>query len=126
MRTAGGTVESYTVNGQSQMKTDIPGGSPGWHCMGIPAMGGAPDPSKIQGTVDAARGPDSVIEGEPVHAYTYTFQMAGHAMKQTVYVGAASGLPRRVVVAMPIPAGEQTMDYYDYGAPIQFNVPACT
>jgi hypothetical protein len=121
MHSQGGSMESYTVNGQTRMKQDIPGAKPGWHCYGT---GGPPDPTKIQGTVEVARGQDAPIDGQPMRVYTYTFQMRGQASKQTLFVGAANGLPRRIVVATP--RGDETMDYYDYGAPIQFNLPPCS
>jgi hypothetical protein len=125
MHTAGGNVESYTVNGQTRLKNDMPGAMPGWHCYGArgPMAGGPPDPSKIQGTVDVARGQDTAIDGEPVHSYLYTFEQGGRDFKATMYVGVQNGLPRRMVMATP--QGDQTMDYYDYDAPIKFTVPAC-
>jgi hypothetical protein len=126
MRSAQGSVESYFVNGQIRVKNDMPDAQPGWHCSGAPsaAMAGPPDPTKIQGTVDISRGQDTTIDGEPMHVFTYTFETRGRASRQTLYVGAANGLPRRIAVATP--RGDQTMDYYDYGAAIQFNLPACT
>ncbi|HLW47795.1 MAG TPA: hypothetical protein VKW09_08515 [bacterium] len=124
MHTPSGNMESYTVNGQTRMKNDMPGALPGWHCIGPQApMAGQPDPTKAQGTVDIARGQDATIDGQPAHTYVYTVQSGGQSSKQTLYVGAANGLPRRVVIAAP--GGDQTMDYYDYGAAIQFTAPAC-
>jgi hypothetical protein len=126
MHSPGGNIESYSVNGQTRMKNDMPGAVPGWHCYGTqsPAMAGPPDPTKVQGTVDVARGQDATIDGQMMHVYLYTVQMGGRSAKQTMYIDAANGLPRRIVVATP--QGDESMDYYDYGAPIQFNLPACT
>jgi hypothetical protein len=125
MHMQNGSVESYSVNGQTRMKDDMPGAPRGWQCTGTPSpmMGAPTEPTKVQGTVDVARGEDTMIDGQPVHGYVYTFQSGGGASKQTLYVGAANGLPRRLVIATP--GGDQTMDYYDYGAPTQFTLPAC-
>lgn len=126
MHTQGGDIESYIVGGQTRVKTSMPGAPPGWQCPNTPPVMPRSDPRAIQGTVDVARGPDTTIDGQPMRVYTYTVEGIGagsHAAKETLYVGGANGLPRRITIATP--GGDQTMDYYDYGAPIQFTLPAC-
>ena len=127
MHSAGGDVESYVMGGQARMRVQAAGAPNVWQCHGMPPMMAQTDPSKLQGTIDIARAADAVIDGAPMHVYTYTVEgaMMGKAgqAKTTVYVDNTSGLPRRMVVATT--QGDQTMDYYDYDAPIKFTLPAC-
>jgi hypothetical protein len=125
MQTAHGNMEMVRVGDQVRERSTMGGGPPGWRCQGIPPVSRPADPTSYQGTVDVSRGPDSVIDGQPVHAYVWTLQRGGMpgGLKSTLYVGANNGLPRRIVSAGP--QGEQSMDYYDYGAPINNTLPAC-
>jgi hypothetical protein len=125
MHSSSGDVESYMMGGQMRTKTNVPGNSQRWQCQNAPSSLPPQDISKFEGTVDAARGQDAAIDGAPMHVYTYA--LSGPAMrgtaKTTLFVDTVNGLPRRMIVATP--GGDQTMDYYDYDAPIKFAVPAC-
>jgi hypothetical protein len=127
MHTANGDMENYVMGGQTRTKMTMPGAPAGWQCHGTSsAVLPQADPSKMQGTVDVARGQDTTIDGAAMHVYIYTVQsamMGSVPAKTTLYVDAGTGLPRRVVVATT--QGDQAMDYYDYDAPIKFTLPAC-
>lgn len=128
MRTQSGDAEFIVVGGQSRVRTTMAGSPSGWRCENVPQMPRLSDPSAFQGTVDIARAPDAVVDGEPAHVYVYTLQgagglMGGGGIKNTLYVAAGSGLPRRVVLGLP--RGDQAIDYYDYGAAIQITLPPC-
>lgn len=129
MQMQNGGAEFIVVGGQSRMRTTASGSPSGWRCVNAPQIPRMSDPTAFQGTVDVARAPDAAIDGEPMHVYVYTVQgagggqMGGAAIKNTLYVGAANSLPRRVVLATP--RGDQAIDYYDYGAAIQITLPPC-
>jgi hypothetical protein len=130
MQSQNGDAEVIVVGGQSRMRTTMSGAPSGWRCVNLPQMPRLSDPTAFQGTVDIARAPDAAIDGQPMRVYLYTLQgaaggpMGGAAgVKTTLYIGSDNGLPRRVVLAMP--RGDQALDYYDYGAPIQITLPPC-
>jgi hypothetical protein len=121
IQTPNGNAEMIAVSGQTRMRTTMPGAPAGWQCAGAPPMPPL-DPKSFQGTVNVARAPDTSIDGQAMHVYVYSAGMSPGAAgpgKTTLYVGAANGLPRRAVI------GDQTMDFYDYGAPIQITLPPC-
>jgi hypothetical protein len=115
----GGPFEIIHVGGQVATRTDIPGQPSGWRCRASRA-GDRPlfDPTKATGTYTVSRGPDTVIDGTPVHTI---FSARAGRDKDTLYVGAQNGLPRRVVDA----EGRNTIDYYDYGASVVITLPPC-
>ena len=127
MQMQDGEVEVVRVGDQMRVRMDMPGAPAGWRCQGVPPVPRLSDPIGFQGTVDVARGPDVEIDGRPMHVYVYTLESsaggAAEAVKTTLYVGVENGLPRRVALAMP--RGDQAMDYYDYGAPIEIMLPSC-
>jgi hypothetical protein len=123
-----GNMEIIRVGNQSAIKMDMPGAPSGWRCTSetsgnTPVI---PDPSKAvhkaTGTVEFARGPDTVIEGTPVHTYISTYS---DGSKDTIYVGSQTGLPRRTLSDKSAGGGETTIDYYDYGANIVIALPSC-
>jgi outer membrane lipoprotein-sorting protein len=126
VHSASGDVESYMMGGQMRMKMNVPGSPQTWQCQNAPtSMAPQIDLAKLEGTVDVARGQDTAIDGAPMHVYTYALSapVVGGAAKTTLFVDTVTGLPRRMIIATP--AGEQTMDYYDYDARIKFTLPAC-
>jgi hypothetical protein len=76
-----------------------------------------------------SRKPDSVIDGTPVHAYGEVVENPrdGQTVRVTVYIGAQTGLPRRIVSMSSggILARTTTLDLYDYGAKITIVPPKC-
>jgi hypothetical protein len=136
------TEEFIHVNGQIRKRTTgVPAVPAEWQCSTAAPPKGAPpkgvnfdDPFESQalnGTVDMSRGPDTVIDGTPVRTYQYLFTQSdtqsGQTMrtKDTIYVGKANGLPRRIVNAGA--SGDVTgiTDFYDYGANIVMTLPPC-
>ena len=130
MESSSGGAEFIIVGGQSRMRVTASGAPAGWRCVNLPQMPNMSDPSAVQGAVDVARAPDAAIDGQPMHVYLYTIESSGGGsmaaagpVKTTLYVGSGNGLPRRVVVATT--RGDQSLDYYDYGAAIQITLPPC-
>lgn len=130
MQGSSGGMEMVKVGDQIRFRIDAAGAPGGWRCTGVPPVLRAGDPTAVQGTVDVARGPDASIDGQPMHVYVYTIHAsaggqsaAPGGFKTTLYVGGDNGLPRRTVVATP--RGDQALEYYDYGAPIQITLPPC-
>ena len=115
----GGPYEIIAAGGQVATKTNIPGTPSGWRCRAAKA-GDRPrplfDPSRATGTYNVSRGPDTVIDGTPVH--TVFFAKDG-GNKDSIYVGSQNGLPKRVT------SGDSIIDYYDYGAPVAITLPPC-
>lgn len=128
MRMAQGGVETIAVAGQVRYRMNVPGMPSGWRCQGAAAPSAPADPTEVNGTVDVTRGPDLTIDGASMHSYSYTMSASGAGQrtggKTMLYVNAQSGLPRRMTIAAP--QGNQTFDYYDYGANIQIVLPACS
>ncbi len=115
----GGPYEMIAVGGQVATRTNIPGQPSGWRCR--TATGGDRprplfDPSRATGTYHVSRGPDTVIDGTPVHTI---FSAKDGGKKDSIYVGSQNGLPKRVT------SGDDTIDYYDYGAPVAITLPPC-
>jgi len=122
-----GSMEIISVGGQGRYRVNMPGAPAKWMCQGGPPVQAPSDPSAVQGTVEAARGPDTAIDGTPVHAYIYTSTISAQGqsvvVKTTLYVGAQTGLPRRAINSV---AGHESMiDYYDYGAKLDIALPPC-
>jgi len=126
IHSSNGDIESYLTGGQVRMKMNVPGSPQQWQCQNAPAsMVPQTDTAKFEGTVDVTRGQDTAIDGAPMHVYTYALSgpAALGTVKTTLFVDTVNGLPRRIIVATP--GADQTMDYYDYNAPIKFTLPAC-
>ncbi len=70
-------------------------------------------------TAPVVRKPDTVIDGTPVHAY------GDPSGKATLYVGAQTGLPRRLVDTDRETGKTSSGDFYDYGVPIAITMPPC-
>jgi hypothetical protein len=132
MQSQSGGMEMVVVGSEGRFRINASGAPAGWRCQAVPANMRPGDPasmqSLLQGTVDIARAPEASIDGKPMRVYVYTVQggAAGQSvtLKTTLYVGSENGLPRRAAVIGP-GAEQTTMDYYDYGAPIQITLPSC-
>jgi hypothetical protein len=116
-----GTVESIAVGREIRTRSSMPGAPAGWRCT---TASRSPetffDMNKMKKDLTAViRGPDTIIEGTPVHAYIDV------ARRGTLYVAAATGLPRRLVVVSTQSGKTATIDFYDYGAPITIMLPSC-
>jgi hypothetical protein len=123
MQSQGMDAEVIVVGSHSRSRLTAPGVSGTWACEGVPPLPKASDFLGADGTVDVARAPDTAIDGEAVRVYRVAASGSFGEITSTVFVGAANGLPRRAV--MTSGAGEQTLDYYDYGAPIEITLPPC-
>jgi len=95
-----------------------------WTCARAPLLS-FPDTNlaSLSDNVIAAKGPVTTIDSVATQSYTYTFGQ-GHTIK--LYVTIVEGLPKRMEVLDPTGAVQSTFDYYDYGAPIAIDLPACT
>ncbi len=82
------------------------------------------DLASLSDKIIAAKGPVATIDGVATQSYTYTFADQGYTVK--LYVTTAGGLPKRIEALDSTGAVESTFDYYDYGAPITIELPACT
>ncbi len=128
IRMDSGTMETVNVNGETRFRMNVQGAPGGWQCRtATPPMPAPRDPTSVQGAVEVSRGPDTTVEGTPVHTYIYTSvtnaQGQDVTTKTTLYVGTQTGLPRRVVTGTA--GGASTIDYYDYGAKIAITLPPC-
>ena len=132
--------ESVGVKGQTLLRTksgDEPWGP--WQCFKVRPpvdMRGV----TFRGTIEASRGPDTVIEGTPVRTYVYTIvstltrpdtEPTTATGKTTLYVDTQTGLPRRSVEVVIVHLGSDdkelmtTKDFYDYDATIEITLPPC-
>jgi hypothetical protein len=113
----GGPYEVIAVGGQGATRINMPGQPTGWRC-GKPKAGHRLlfDPNRAEGTYNASRGPDIVIDGTAVHTLFFTEP----DKKSTIYVGSQNGLPKRVTTD-----SGNTIDYYDYGAHVAITLPPC-
>jgi hypothetical protein len=116
-KSAQGSLEIFQIGTETRLHYDFPGAPSGWRCTKSRGTTTYFDIDKMQKdtTTEVVRKPDTVIDGTPVHAY------ADAKTNDELYVGAQTGLPRRVV------DGEKnaTADFYDYGAPITITPPPC-
>ena len=134
------TNEFIYVNGQIRKRTiGAPGVPAEWQCSNDRARSPQSGPSRFDpfdltasnGTLDVSRGPDTVIDGTPVRTYQYIVTQSdtqsGQTMrtKDTIYVGKASGLPRRIVNASASGNVDGITDFYDYDANIVITLPPC-
>ena len=134
------TEEFIYFNGQIRKRTiGAPGVPAEWRCSNRRTRSLQSGPSRFDpfdltasnGTLDMSRGPDTVIDGTPMRMYQYLFiqsdTQSGQTMrtKDTVYVGKASGLPRRIVNASPSGDVDGITDFYDYDANIVITLPPC-
>jgi len=116
-----GTVESIAVGKEIRTRYNMPGAPAGWRCTTAsrsPETFFNMDKMKKDLT-EVIRKPDTMIEGTPVHAY------ADVAGRGTLYVAAATGLPRRLVVVNTQSGKTATIDFSDFGAPITIMLPSC-
>jgi hypothetical protein len=118
-----GTYEGITIGKQGAFRITMSGEAASWQCTtgsdNSPANT-AFYPDKIRQDLESkpvVRKPDTVIDGTPVHLYT------DPSGKDAIYVGAQTGLPRRLVDADAESGG--TLDFYDYGAKITIGLPPC-
>jgi outer membrane lipoprotein-sorting protein len=96
-----------------------------WICAPAPPLSFPnTDLASLSDKIIAAKGPVATIDGTVTRSYTYTYPGQGYTIK--LYVAIAEGLPKRVEVVDSSGAVESTLDYYDYGAPITIDLPACT
>lgn len=116
-----GTVESIAVGKEIRTRYNMPGAPAGWRCTtDSRSLETFYNMSRIRKDLtEVVRRPDAMIEGTPVHAY------ADVAGRGTLYVAAATGLPRRLVLVNIQSAKTATIDFYDYGAPITIMLPSC-
>lgn len=108
--------EIIKVGGQVATRANMPGQAAGWRCRAAknsdhPII----DPTSAEGTYDVSRGPDTVIDGSPMHTIVW---MNG-GKRTSYYVGTQNGLPKRAT------GGDDTIDYYDYGARVVIALPSC-
>ncbi len=95
-----------------------------WTCAPAPPLNFPnTDLASLSDKIIVAKGPVATIDGTATQSYTYTYAGQGYTIK--VYVAIAEGLPKRKEVLDPTGAVESTFDYYDYGAPITIDLPAC-
>jgi hypothetical protein len=141
-----GVMEMIRAGDEIRMRLKMPNAdAPGeWQCVsGQPrtgpsespfGFGSLPDPRRINGAVEVARGEDTTINGSPVHSYTYTLRRsdASGEIKTILYVETHSGLPVRTVGSIRDGSSavegvtvQFTLDYYDFGAQIDISLPAC-
>ena len=134
------TEEFIDVNGQIQKRTTgVPGVPAEWQCSTRPtgSVHSGPsrfdplDPTGSGGMVDVSRGPDTVIDDTPVRTYHISAQSEPQSgqttrTKDTIYVGQANGLPRRIVQVSASGNVEGMTDFYDYDANIVIALPPCT
>jgi hypothetical protein len=119
--TQNSSFEAIKVGGTVATKGIIPGAPAGWRCSTAKPTDKLLIDLALQrgtGTFNVSRGPDTVIDGTPVHTI---FSAKDGGEKDTIYVGAQSGLPKQVIAG----GGRQTIDYYDYGAHVAIPPPAC-
>lgn len=96
-----------------------------WTCAPAPPLSFPnTDLASLSDKVIAAKGPVATIDGVATQSYTYT--VAGQRYTVKLYVTIVEGLPKRMEVLSSTGAVESTFDYYDYGAPITIDLPACT
>ena len=112
-----GSVEIFQVGTDTRVHYDFPGAPGGWRCTTSRATTIYFDVGKMRKdtTTEVIRKPDAVIDGTPVRGY------ADAQSNDELYVGAQTGLPRRVLN----PQKNFTADFYDYGAPITITPPPC-
>ncbi len=130
------TDEFIAVNGQIRKRTiGVPGVPADWQCSNARTRTAQSGQSRFDpfdltasnGTLDVSRAPDTVIDGTPVRTYQYIFTQSGQTTrtKDTIYVGKASGLPRRIVNASASGHVDGITDFYDYDANIVITLPTC-
>ncbi len=87
----GGRYEIIAVGGKGATRGNIPGTTPGWRC-GTAKAGHRLvfDPTTATGTYNVSRGPDTVIDGTPVHTI---FSAKDGGNKDTIYMGRRTGCP---------------------------------
>jgi len=123
-----GSMETIPVHGQSRFRINAPGGPGPWQCQGSPSVEFPGNPAEeIQSTVQVSRGADTAIAGTAVRTYSYRYAATAQGQtvhaKTTLYVGTQTGLPRRAVTSGG--GRDVTIDYYDYGAKIDIQLPPC-
>ncbi len=82
-------------------------------------------PTRLAGEVTAARGPVVILDGERTQTYTYTWRVQGTLTSYQLFVVAASGLPRRILVQDKTGKVQATIDYFDFDAPFSITLPSC-
>jgi hypothetical protein len=126
----GGEVESVTVGIETRARVN------GLNAPGTWACGDAirrPPPIDLidlidfLGKVEVSRSPDIRIEGTLVHSYEITSTIQGNGQTDTTifYISTETGLPRRSITPYSFGSGYFVVDYYDYGAQITIELPAC-
>jgi len=130
-----GTLEEVIVGDETHYRMNT-GGVPGtWRCdypSGLtPEKVNQALAGRLHPTIETSRAPDTVIDGAPVHAYSYRYTLQDNSQTSstnlTVYIDARTGLPRRTVgpESLGTAGPEAVTDFYDYGAPIHIALPAC-
>ncbi len=96
-----------------------------WRCrpeVPVPQVpSGTPAPQQVEVTVE--RRPDAEVRGERARSYRY-FGTDRDAVTQ-LYVSVRTGLPLRMQIIGEPGQVKVTMDYGDFDAPIQIELPAC-
>jgi hypothetical protein len=121
-QTPQGIYEVINVGKETRVRSTMPGMPPGWRC----TTGSQEATSRIFNVAEfrkdatpIIRKADTVVDGTPVHTYA---EPAGPGM---VYIGAQTGLPRRVIDVDKESNKTTTIDFYDYGASISIVLPPC-
>lgn len=112
-----GSAEIFQIGTDLRVHYDFPGAPSGWRCTTSRALTVYFDVDKMRKdtTTEVIRRPDTVIDGTPVRGY------ADAKTNDELYVGAQTGLPRRVLDSQKT----FTADFYDYGVPITITPPPC-
>jgi len=116
-KSAQGSVEIFQIGTDTRIHYDFPGAPSGWRCTKSREVSAYFDIDRMRKdtTTEVVRKSDTVIDGTPVHTY------ADAKTGDELYVGAETGLPRRVVDQEKAAMA----DFYDYGVPITITLPPC-
>lgn len=121
----GGVVSESIVAGKDGRVRQA--GGP-WQCLPeqVPIALNPKDMTEITGEVTATRGPVLAVDGVQTQSYTYSTNENGKKSNIKLFVALTNGLPKRIQMLNEKGAVEQTLDYFDYNAPITITLPPCT
>jgi hypothetical protein len=94
-----------------------------WTCRG--GMVEKPDKTSPPNLLNAKATGKAKVGAEDANTYQFSIkdEDSKKEMPMTLYVSASSGLPLKVEMSQP--EGNMAMEYYDFNAPIQIDVPDC-
>ncbi|MFN3285866.1 MAG: hypothetical protein ACK45F_06250 [bacterium] len=122
MVVAGGEMEIVRVGQQQRFRM---AGGP-WQCVATVPMPEVPTgrPAEGETAVTIHRGPEAQVGGERTRTYRYWFGTRLESVMR-LYVSVRTGLPRRLEMLDARGRTEVTVDYGDFNAPIQIELPPC-